>query len=206
MNKVIKTIDTQTTDGWIVASTPAVDRQNDRVMPLGIDLTNYQKNPVVVFGHNYSAPWAIIGRAVDMAVDMSGLRMKPELRAPANDSDPMNVIKALWDAGLLRAASIGFMPIEAKQNEFGGLDFTKTQLLEVSLVGIPANQEALRLAIKALDAPAIDPPTEPITDDIATATTNDSNELTPEQREALAAQLSALTELLTGYLTGGNHA
>jgi HK97 family phage prohead protease len=206
MDKVIKTIDTQNADGWIIASTPAVDRQNDRVMPLGIDLTNYQKNPVVVFGHDYSSPWAIIGTAVDMSVDMSGLRIKPELRAAANDSDPMNIIKALWDAGLLRAASIGFMPIEAKQNEFGGLDFTKTQLLEVSLVGIPANQEALRLAIKALDVPVLDAPTEAITDATEPAATNATNELTPEQLAALAAQLSALTETLSSYLTGGNHA
>jgi HK97 family phage prohead protease len=198
MNKVTKTIDTQNADGWIIASTPAVDRQNDRVMPLGIDLTHYEKNPVVMFGHNYSEPWAIIGRAVDLSVDMSGLRMKPELRAPANDSDPMNVIRALWDSGLLRAASIGFMPIEAKQNEFGGLDFTKTQLLEVSLVGLPANQEALRLAIKALDLPTAVPHIETGTND-PVADTDEHNELTPEQVAALMAALQTLSESLVDF-------
>ena len=37
-------------------------------------------------------------------------------------------------------------------NEFGGNDITAWELLEWSLVPIPANQDALRLAAKALDA------------------------------------------------------
>jgi len=198
MTKVTKTVDAgQTEDGWIIASTPVVDRQHDRVMPMGIDLSNYQKNPVLIFGHNYSEPWAVIGRAADMTVDMSGLRIRPELRASTGDADPMNIVRALWEQNLLRAASIGFQPIEAKANEHGGLDFTRVELLEISLVPVPANQEAIRMAVKALtDAPAL-PHTEPITDDIATATTDVDNELTPEQLAALADALSALSEVLT---------
>jgi hypothetical protein len=63
----------------------------------------------------------------------------------------MNIIRLLWDEGLLRAASIGFTPMEWKENELGGKDFTKWSLLEISLVPIPANASALRLAAKGID-------------------------------------------------------
>ncbi len=145
-----KTFDIERKDGWIVASTPVVDRDGDRVQPTGIDLENYRKNPVLLYGHNYADPFAVIGRAAEITVDEMGLRILPELREPATDTDPMHIIKALWDQGLLRAASIGFRPLQAMGNAYGGKDITHAELLEVSLVPIPANQTALRLAAKSL--------------------------------------------------------
>lgn len=191
-------------DGWIVASTPTPDRDRDRVMPMGAQLANFERNPVVMFGHNYFEPWALIGRAADMQLDASGLRFRPELREPANESDPMHIIRALWDQNLLRAASIGFNPIESRENELGGRDFTKWELLEISLVPVPANQEAIRMAVKALsakDAADNPPPTEPNTDDTA-ANITDPNELTPAQAAALADALAQLTHEMTSLFTG----
>ncbi len=143
---------TKQEDGWMVASTPGVDRDRDRVLPFGADLTNFAKNPIMMFGHNYEDPWSIIGRAADTMVGADGVRFRPELRQPANDADPMNIIRLLWEQDLLRAASIGFNPMEWKENEFGGRDFTRWELLEISLVPIPANADALRLAAKAVNA------------------------------------------------------
>lgn len=140
------------TDGWMVASTPAVDRDRDRVLPMGAEMGDFAKNPVLMFGHNYQDPWSIIGRVAETTVGADGIRFRPELRQAANESDPMNIIRLLWDDGLLRAASIGFSPIEWKENEFGGRDYTKWSLLEISLVALPANQEALRLAAKGMDS------------------------------------------------------
>lgn len=201
--KITKTLDiTTNSDGWIVASTPAVDRDRDRIMPLGIDLTNYQKNPVVIFGHNYAEPWAVIGRAADMQVDGSSLRFRPELREPANENDPMHIVRALWEQNLLRAASIGFIPREARENEFGGKDFLKSELLEISLVPIPANQDAIRLAVKALTLKDNDTHTEPITaDPVDEATDDDPTQLTPAQEAALAQALAQLTEEMTSLFT-----
>lgn len=137
-------------EGWIVASTPAVDRDADRVLPTGMRLENYKQNPVLMYGHRYDEPWTLIGRAAEIEVDADGIRILPELREPASDSDPMHIIKALWDSGLLRAASIGFNPIQYMDNAFGGKDITASELLEISLVPIPANQEAMRLAMKGI--------------------------------------------------------
>ena len=137
-------------DGRMIASTPDVDRDKDRVMPNGAKLENFIKNPVLMYGHNYRDPWALIGKVGDLQIDSSGLNFVPELREAANDSDPMTVIRALWDQKLLRAASIGFNPTKWMENEVGGRDFVEWELLEISIVPIPANQNALRLAAKAI--------------------------------------------------------
>ena len=138
-------------DGRMIASTPDVDRDKDRVIATGARLDNFLKNPVLMYGHNYRDPWALIGKAADLQVDAGGINFQPELREPANDSDPMTVIRALWDQKLLRAASIGFNPTKWMENEVGGRDFVECELLEISIVPIPANQNALRLAAKAID-------------------------------------------------------
>lgn len=138
-------------DGRMIASTPDVDRDKDRVIATGARLDNFLKNPVLMYGHNYRDPWALIGKAADLRVDAGGINFQPELREPANDSDPMTVIRALWDQKLLRAASIGFNPTKWIENEVGGRDFVEWELLEISIVPIPANQNALRLAAKAID-------------------------------------------------------
>ena len=137
-------------DGRMIASTPDVDRDKDRVLPNGAKLENFIKNPVLMYGHNYRDPWALIGKVGDLQIDSSGLNFVPELREAANDSDPMTVIRALWDQKLLRAASIGFNPTKWMENEVGGRDFVEWELLEISIVPIPANQNALRLAAKAI--------------------------------------------------------
>lgn len=150
MSTIRKTYETKQEDGWWVASTPAVDRDRDRIEPLGLDLTNYRNNPVIVWAHDYRSPHSIIGRAAEMQVSDRDFRIKPEWREPASESDPMHIIRSLIDAKLARALSIGFNPLEFAENEKGGVDYTRAEILEISLVPIPANQEALRLAVKAL--------------------------------------------------------
>jgi hypothetical protein len=135
---------------WLVVNTGAVDRDRDRVLPSGVELDNYLANPVLMWGHNYRDPWALIGRAAEIQLSGEDIRIRPELREPASEGDPMHIIRALWEGGLLRAASIGFNPVEWQENEQGGRDYTRWELLENSLVPIPANQEALRLAVKGL--------------------------------------------------------
>ncbi len=138
--------------GRIVISTAGCDRDRDRVMPHGAVLDNYLKNPVVMWGHSYYQPSDVIGRTVNLETSDSGIVADFELRPAANDQDPQNIVRLLWDGGWVRTASIGFRPIEMQPNEYGGNDITAWELLEWSLVPIPANQDALRLAAKALGA------------------------------------------------------
>lgn len=138
--------------GRIVISTGSVDRDRDRVFPQGGKLENYLRNPIVQWGHNYYEPWATIGRSRTLEVNESGIVADFELRPAANDADPQSIILLLWEQEFVRTASIGFKPETAVPNDLGGYDFTSWDLLEWSLVPIPANQDALRLAAKSFPA------------------------------------------------------
>jgi phage head maturation protease len=49
-------------------------------------------------------------------------------------------------AGVLRALSVGFDPVEVEPNGKGGFNFNKWELLELSIVAVPANPGATVLA------------------------------------------------------------
>jgi hypothetical protein len=134
--------------GRIIISTGEVDRDKDRVFPQGAKIENYMRSPVVLFGHNYFDPWSLIGQTNSLEVNETGIVAEFSFREPANEADPMHIIRSLWDQGILKAASIGFRPETMVPNDFGGLDFVSWELLEFSLVHVPANQSALRLAAK----------------------------------------------------------
>jgi len=135
--------------GQILINTAAVDRDRDRVLPAGVRTDNYMKNPVVQWGHNYHEPWATIGRTLSIERRPEGLVADFELRPAANDQDPQHIVRLLWQGGWIKAASVGFINLESSENDVGGRDYQEWELLEWSLVPIPANQEALRLAAKA---------------------------------------------------------
>jgi hypothetical protein len=137
--------------GRILINTGALDRDRDRVLPSGMVIDNYTRNPVVQWGHNYRDPWATVGKTTRMDVTADGVIAEFELRPAANDQDPQNIVRLLWEGGWVRTASIGFIPTQGKQNPEGGMDFSEWELLEWSLVPIPANQDALRLAVKGID-------------------------------------------------------
>lgn len=139
-------LETRKDGGKILISTPSFDRDADRVLPMGGRVDDYLKNPIVQWGHNYYDPWATIGRTTSLEITPDGLVADFELRPAANDLDPQNIVLLLWNGGWVKTASIGFKPEAAAPNERGGLDFTGWSLLEWSVVPIPANQDALRLA------------------------------------------------------------
>lgn len=147
----------------ILISTASVDRDGDRVLPEGIIVENYLKNPVVMWLHDYYGRTPAAGipigqtKALEKAPDGQGIIAEFEF-LPGDEFAQR--VKNAWDQGFIRTASIGFIPREAEENEFGGQDFRKWELLEWSLVPIPANQEALRLAVKALGIEGVLPEVE----------------------------------------------
>lgn len=166
MEKIVKTFEAKQAGEWWVASTRDVDRQMDIVEPRGLLLDNYQKNNVLLWAHDYTSPHAVIGRAEQVEVTDHEVRILPVWREPASESDPMHIIRSLIDAGLLRALSVGFRPIEATDNAYGGRTFTRAELLEISLVPIPAQQSALReqlaYTVKSLGGGAVVDIAEPV--------------------------------------------
>jgi len=156
-----KTIDEQVGIFEALISTEAIDRDGDIVVAAGADLENYKKNPVVLFGHRYSDPEAVVGRALELeTMAGKGIRARWQF-APWGTSKGSDAVRRLWAGGFLNATSIGFMVPDGGMEEIrteddegesrrSGWRFNEWELLEFSLVPVPANAEALRLAIKAM--------------------------------------------------------
>lgn len=121
-------------------STITPDRDGDRIFPEGCDAKHAQKNLPIMFGHDYRA--LPVGTGTGLTIT-PGKWIDATFRWLENDQFAERV-KNAFDQGILRAASIGFKPLARVPNEFGGFDITKWELLEVSLVPVPANPEAVR--------------------------------------------------------------
>lgn len=129
----------------IIASTSAIDRQGDSVDQAGWDLKNFNKNPVLLWAHDYSE--LPIGKVVSARVE-KGKLVADFIFASAEANPKAQQIKRLYEEGIVNASSVGFIPLERQGNII-----TRSELLELSLVPVPANQEALRLAMsKGFDA------------------------------------------------------
>ncbi len=139
-----------------VISTASVDRDKDVIDPKGWRLDNYKKNPVVLWQHNRNLP--PIARTTDIRV--SGQRVLATMEfAPEGASPLADEIHNLVAAGFLHSTSVGFLPIRSVYNsERGGHDILEAELLEFSIVNIPAQSEALiqRCLGEACDRAAVD--------------------------------------------------
>ena len=129
-----------------VLSDESPDRIGDVILSDGWQLSNFRKNPIALFGHR---PDFIVGRWANLRVENKSLRGHLAL-APEGTSARIDEIRKLVEAGILKAVSVGFHSIEDepldKKNAFGGRRFLKQELVECSLVAIPANQNALAVA------------------------------------------------------------
>jgi HK97 family phage prohead protease len=123
-------------------SDESVDRMGDVIRVSGWQLDSFKRNPIALFSHQSTFP---IGKWSDLRVVKSELRGKLEL-APKGTSHRIDELRGLVDAGILKAVSVGFREIESKPRESGGIEFLKQELVETSLVAIPANENALAVA------------------------------------------------------------
>lgn len=131
----------------VVASDENVDRYGDVIRAKGWELDAYRKNPIVLFGHKSSE---IVGTA---DVRVSGKRLLADISlADAGTSATVDAVRSLVGQKILRATSVGFRPTvepvvirDAKNDEITGFEYVGQELLELSLVAVPANPQALAL-------------------------------------------------------------
>jgi hypothetical protein len=116
----------------VVISTADEDRQGDQLDQSKWKLENYKENPVVLWAHNYTDP--PIGICTSISVE-GGQLIAVGKFAPSELNPFAAQIAGLYDAGFIKATSVGYM-----QHEDGYLE-----LLEFSFVPVPANPFALSL-------------------------------------------------------------
>jgi HK97 family phage prohead protease/HK97 family phage major capsid protein len=129
-----------------VLSDATVDRYGDIIEPKGWQLDWFRKNPIALFNHSPNAP---IGTWRDIRVE--GEQLVAELEpAVRGTSQRVDEILSLIEQDILRATSVGFRgiasePIDPK-HPFRGTRYTEQELLETSIVSVPANPAALQIA------------------------------------------------------------
>lgn len=134
-----------------IISTERINSYGSRVLTAGIDLTQYEKNPIVLFMHRR-------GRKEDMPIGiMTNLRVENGIlygtpKFDDDTEDERNISKK-WDRGTLRMLSAGLDIIEWSEDPtllVAGQTrptITKSKLIEVSVVDIGANDDALQVGL-----------------------------------------------------------
>lgn len=127
-----------------VMSDETVDRMGDVIEAKSWNLKNFVKNPVALFNHDHRF---VIGHWSDVKVQGDKLVGKLNL-LPKGISERLDELRAAVEAGVLRAVSVGFTvePKNAEPNKSGGLLLRAAELMECSLVPVPANPNALQIA------------------------------------------------------------
>lgn len=152
VNREERTID-------VVASTFALDSYNTRIDPNGWDLEQFRRNPVITWAHDDRGYTASGGRPIAKGenVRVEDGKLKMRLRFPEEGKFRFaDEVFNLMADGFLNAVSVGFDPIEWRdeQSEEDGhvRIFTKQRLMELAVVTIPSNSEALAERAKRMNA------------------------------------------------------
>lgn len=129
-----------------VFSDNSVDSYGDTIDARGWDLKAFTSNPIALFGHDPSMPENVLGKARNVRVQ--GNRLVGEIVfAEASVNPRAELVYQMIKGGYLNAVSVGFEPVEWSVTKDkarpGGIDFTKQKLREISVVAIPANENAL---------------------------------------------------------------
>jgi HK97 family phage major capsid protein/HK97 family phage prohead protease len=133
-----------------MASTGEVDRQGDIVEPLGAEF----KNPLpLLLHHNTQQPVGLVTLGKPTKDGIPFTATIPTIAEAGTLKDRTDEAAQSVLHKLIRGVSIGFRPIKdaIEQLKSGGLRFVKTEILELSMVSVPANQHATIEVIKSLD-------------------------------------------------------
>lgn len=136
-----------------IISTSKVNSYGTRVLTSGISTVQFEKNPVLLYMHRRDHTWAndstmVIGRVENLRIEGDELIGKPVF--DLEDEFAAKVARK-WDNDFLRMCSAGLEPIEFSSSpehvEQGQTraTITKSKLIEVSIVDIGANDDALKL-------------------------------------------------------------
>jgi phage head maturation protease len=139
-----------------VMSAEVEDRDNDIIVQAGLNIERFiGENPVALPMHNHRA--LPIGKWTDVTKNLTGRPRRTEGKLhlmPEGVSQVADEIAAHFDFGSLKACSIGFLPSKVKRREvdetkandplyYPGWLIEEAELLECSVVNIPANPAAL---------------------------------------------------------------
>lgn len=132
-----------------IASTPTPDRHKDIVEPMG---AKFSTPMPFLWMHNDREP---VGEMTFAKPNKNGIPFKaqiPKIQEEGLLKDRIDLAIHSLKYKLVKAVSIGFKALEwAWMEETGGIHFQEWEWLELSLVTIPANPEAVLDTAKSID-------------------------------------------------------
>ena len=131
-----------------IASTPTPDRMGDIVEPLG---AKFALPMPLLWQHQHDKP---VGHVEFAKPTKAGIPFKARIARVDEPGALKDRVDEAWQSvksNLVRAVSIGFRALEYSRMDDGGLRFLSWEWMELSLVTIPANNEAVITAVKNLD-------------------------------------------------------
>lgn len=126
-----------------VLSAESIDRHGDIVIQRGWKLDNFNENPVALVSHNRQE--MPIGIWKNLRVQGDALLGDLHLAARGT-SRAADLARGLIEQGILRAVSVSFRALKAEPMKPYGMKFHESELLEVSLVSVPAHPRAVMVA------------------------------------------------------------
>ncbi len=130
----------------MVGTLQTEDRLGDIIDVKGWQLKNYKKNPVILFAHDHRSP--AVAKATEIEKTDNSLIFTLQF-PPVGVYQKSDELYGLYKHKIMKASSVGFIPIdyEFRKDKEGGIHFKKQELLELSLVTVPAHQDALALSL-----------------------------------------------------------
>lgn len=141
----VKSINEETRTLTGIASSESIDRYGDIIKQEGWDFKNFWDNPVMPWGHNYNDPPV----ATVEKLWLEDGKLMFEARFASKEAYAFaDTIFQLFKEGILKAFSVGFRPKRWEDNKTGGRTYLEAELLEISAVTVPANPDAVTLAVQ----------------------------------------------------------
>lgn len=137
-----------------IATTPSVDHVGDIVESLG---AKYNLPIPLLLYHDHKQP---VGHVTFVQPSDKGIPFEAHIAKVDEPGKLKDRVDEAWHsikAGLVKGVSIGFTPVPGEYETIkgGGLKFRSWRWHELSLVVVPANQDATITVIRSLDAQAL---------------------------------------------------
>jgi HK97 family phage prohead protease len=127
-------------DGFFCLNEESPDRMEDVIDVKGWNLASFKKNPIALWQHDADRP---VGSWKNVRIE--GKQLVGHFKAASTRLGQM--AKQLIADGVLRAVSVGFRPLEWEPIKgTDGYRIKSAELLEVSLVSVPAHPNALLIS------------------------------------------------------------
>ena len=153
----------------------------------GLQLENYMRNPVVLWSHDMSGKTESAGLPIGRTNRMTNTDGKIEVDFEFLADDPFaDRVRNAWDKGFLKAASVSWLPLESEEGDDGRQRDIRSDLLEWSIVSVPSDPDAVRLAHSRMMETML---TEPVSDtDVWAGYRQEEEEEVEEEAEEPAAE------------------